>query len=192
MLIVVGDIGGTNARFEIYRQKKHKEMDLMKSINLKSGDYTNFDDCFQDLLTKINENLEISICVLSIAGPVLEGECKLCEQNWPPVSEASIQDKYSVKKCKIINDYYAIGYGIQKLDSENIIPIPFISNSFPCNDPKENLKLVAGIGTGLGVCFIVQQEDSFEIFNSEAAASKAWFIDEEMKSYIEFMRFFFI
>ena len=80
---------------------------------------------------------------------------------WGEVRESELEAALGIKKITLLNDFVANGYGIQNLPEEDKICLyePQILNK------EENIKLIFGAGTGLGICVMARADSSSEIYH---------------------------
>lgn len=67
---------------------------------------------------------------------------------WCPIREVDIQDKTGIEHVKLLNDFVANGYGVINIEEKD-----YSTFYFPVEGIMEDkVKILFGIGTGLGVC----------------------------------------
>ena len=156
MTIVLGDIGGTNARLAFSNSE---------SGNLKEPKIFNCVDfpTIEDLLTHYCKISEISPNSLSlaVAGPVLDDHVKLTNGNWE-FSKQKIVKTFKLDRAIFINDftaqayaqvpYFLDDYEIESWSKEQSEPIGKLIEG---KRNQEGHLLVLGPGTGLGVATLV-------------------------------------
>ncbi len=154
-IFIVGDIGGTNTNIAAVGKSENR-FKILKQIDFKTSDITDFSETFILALEKIKKSFEdanIKRCCISAAGPIEFNYCKLTNANWD-IDGADLEKKSGLKVI-IINDFVALSFGIPILDIYNEDEIYQLSNpdgNFP--KPKGDTRAIVGAGTGLGVGII--------------------------------------
>jgi len=146
------DIGGTNTNFGIAGIKDNKPF-LLFSLQFKSQELSSLIPAIFETLdyAKNEHNIEISDACIGAAGAVSPANdyADLTNVKWD-VDAREILDKTPLQTTFIINDFQAIGYGVNLLDSSNNKDI------FPVKKGSENdgssfeTQAIIGAGTGLG------------------------------------------
>ncbi|WP_019411381.1 glucokinase [Pseudomonas psychrophila] len=139
-LALVGDIGGTNARFALW------ENDQLRSVSvLATADYA----CPEDAIKVYLQHLDISLgavgsVCLSVAGPVSGDEFRFTNNHWR-LSRTAFCKTLHVDNLLLINDFSAMALGMTRLELADVLQVcPGIA------DPTRPA-VVIGPGTGLGV-----------------------------------------
>ena len=139
-LALVGDIGGTNARFALW------ENDQLHSVSvLPTADFA----CPEDAIKLYLDTLQLapgsvgSVC-LSVAGPVSGDEFRFTNNHWR-LSRSGFCQALHIDNLLLINDFSAMALGMTRLQPEDVRQVcPGIV------DPTRPA-VVIGPGTGLGV-----------------------------------------
>jgi glucokinase len=151
---LVGDIGGTNARFAIAESGKYPH-DVRK---LPAAQYPNLVEAAEDYLSgapKVEE------AVLAVAGPVLADEVRFSNSAWR-FSIADVRRRLGLRKLVVINDLVAQALSITALQPDEISSV-----KAGRRDPGQP-SLVIGPGTGLRVAFLLNQTGTLIGLPSEA------------------------
>lgn len=139
-LALVGDIGGTNARFALW------ENDQLRAVSvLATADYA----CPEDAITVYLHGLGLplgavgAVC-LSVAGPVSGDEFRFTNNHWR-LSRVAFCCTLEVDSLLLINDFSAMALGMTRLQPEDVRQV--------CAGVAEPTRpaVVIGPGTGLGV-----------------------------------------
>lgn len=89
---------------------------------------------------------------------------------------------------KLHNDFVANGYGVAAITSSEDL----LSIYSPAIDQRaeDKVRLVFGVGTGLGVCVLVRPNESsrFQAFPSEAGLVKRQLYNKQDKEFFKFLR----
>ncbi|WP_198026394.1 glucokinase [Bradyrhizobium sp. ARR65] len=138
---LVGDIGGTNARFAIAEPGK-QPYDVRK---LPVAQYPSLLEAVEDYLSGVPRPEE---AVLAVAGPVLGDEITFSNSAWR-FSISDVRRRLGLRKLVVINDLVAQALCVAALPPDEIGSL-----KSGTRDPREAI-LVIGPGTGLGVAFLL-------------------------------------
>lgn len=142
--ILGGDIGGTNTNLVIAGIIKNK-IRLIYSLNFRTKHLQNLKTAVIKTLnySKENYNININKACFAVAGIIKGDKAQTSNIKWN-VDLKKIKKQTKLRTVSLINDFQAIGYGINIMPSRNFIKI---QNGKP--HLKAN-KAVIGAGTGLG------------------------------------------
>jgi glucokinase len=143
--LLVGDIGGTNARFALVQPGG---IALEAVEVLPSRHYSNIDAAISDYFQRTGVARVQSACLAVAATPGSGNRVKMTNNHWCFDSE-ELQRRFGWDKLKVINDYTAMALGIPQLATDQMIHV--------CGGPGDSRRprLVMGPGTGLGVSALV-------------------------------------
>ena len=151
MNIFAADIGGTNSRFAHFEADQKGELNLIKTLWLKTKEAPSFSSLLSDLKEKSFslQPDQAAIAVIAVAGPVERGV-----YSSPPFIAWSIdisnaRSDFGFKHCLLINDFVAqafacrspIGRSAKQILSGTIAP--------------DSTAAVIGAGTGLGKAALI-------------------------------------
>lgn len=151
--VLAGDIGGTNTNLGIFRIKKNKPM-LVFSKRFKSNELKSIIPAIKKIIKYANnKGIKIKKACLAVAGPVSANRdfCNLTYVKWN-VNTKEILKKNSLETF-LINDFEAIGYGINLIDKKDILEIGKNRKPLP-----KTTKAIIGAGTGLGKCILAYND----------------------------------
>lgn len=151
---LVGDIGGTNARFAIAEPGKYP-YDVRK---LPAAQYPGLVEAAQDYLSGAPM---VEEAVLAVAGPVLGDEVRFSNSAWR-FSIDDVRQRLGLRKLVVINDLVAQGLSFAVLRPDEIGAV-----KSGTRDPSQPA-LVIGPGTGLGVAFLLNHAGTIVGVPSEA------------------------
>jgi glucokinase len=139
-LALVGDIGGTNARFALWKDQQLEAVDV-----LATADYASPEEAISLYLSGLGlaPGSIGSVC-LSVAGPVSGDEFKFTNNHWR-LSRKAFCQTLQVEQLLLINDFSAMALGMTRLQPGEFRVV--------CEGTPEPLRpaVVIGPGTGLGV-----------------------------------------
>lgn len=142
--ILIGDIGGTNARFSILLDAFAEPRQF---VSVKTADFATIDDAIQtSILDKTS--VQPRSAILAVAGPIESDEIPLTNCDWV-VRPQQMLEKLGFEDIIVINDFEAQALAISALDNENRDLIG------PDNKDMIASRVVLGPGTGLGVAGLV-------------------------------------
>lgn len=161
MIILSGDIGGTSTRMQLTQVDRGQKMQLLKSIKYSNQNFASFSDIIDAFLqdAAIKKKQISSIC-FGVAGPILNGNVKFTNLPWAINSE-DLKAQFDLRQVALINDFEAIGYGIETLDEKDVQTLQ------EAEPKKKGLKTFVGAGTGLGVGFMTFFDDSYSVQPTE-------------------------
>lgn len=147
-LALVGDIGGTNARFALWREQQLESVRV-----LATADYPGPEAAIRAYLAELGLPLGAvdSVC-LACAGPVNGDLFRFTNNHWR-ISRAAFCRELQVRELLLVNDFSAMALGMTRLrDDERRVVCPGVAEADrPC--------VVIGPGTGLGVGTLLQLAD---------------------------------
>ncbi|WP_117192965.1 glucokinase [Rhizobium terrae] len=142
--ILIGDIGGTNARFSIlidaYAEPK-------PFPNVRTADYPTIDEAIQKVVLDTS-SVQPRSAILAIAGPIDGDEIDLTNCDWVVRPKRMISD-LGFEDVLVVNDFEAQALAVAALPDQ-------FRETLGCNsEPHMASRVVLGPGTGLGVAGLV-------------------------------------
>ncbi|WP_332679058.1 glucokinase [Brevundimonas sp.] len=151
--LLVGDIGGTNARFALAHMAEGKPV-LEHHESFPAETYPTFLEGVRAFI----DGCEVKPTggVLAVAGPVTDGEIDLTNSPWR-VSEAELQT-LGLKPVRLINDFEALAWGAP------VVPKDMLASLGGPEEGEPNTAIaVLGPGTGFGVSALARDIHGNEI-----------------------------
>ena len=145
-LALVGDIGGTNARFAL-TDPSAPVVELLESRSLPNADFASVQHAVEHYLQSVDARP--SRAALAVACPVGRDEIRLTNRAWS-FSRADLQRRLGLDELRMLNDFGAVAWAVPSLDASQRITLH--------GDPDAPLRgpvSVLGPGTGLGVALLV-------------------------------------
>lgn len=139
-MMIVGDLGGTHARFAFTDFKKIGEFKNLEV--LLSRDYDDFISALGTYL-KHQGNPKIKRACFAVAGPVIDGVCKVTNLPWV-IDSKEIAKVFKIPKVSLINDLEAEAYAICVLPKKSLVSLTKVKHF------KEGNRALISPGTGLG------------------------------------------
>ncbi|WP_137129632.1 glucokinase [Rhizobium sp. FY34] len=146
--ILIGDIGGTNARFWILNDS-HSEPQQFP--NIQTADFASIDAAIQSqVLGKTSQQPRSAI--LAVAGPIEGDDIPLTNCDWV-VRPRQLIAELGFSDVLVINDFEAQALAVASLPAEYRDPIGEATHA-----PMAS-RVVLGPGTGLGVAGLLHAQD---------------------------------
>jgi glucokinase len=157
---LVGDIGGTNARFAF--ADSGGPGGLIDPVSVKCADYPDIASAIQSYLGRASGPMPTS-AVLAVAGPLTGDRIRLTNGPWQ-FSIADLANQLELPGLRVVNDFVAMARGVALLPPDRITLI-----GGPAAEPSTSAGpwLVIGPGTGLGVAVIHDPSSHLRIHESE-------------------------
>ncbi len=156
---MVGDIGGTHARFGLVDLAAER-LDIDSAETLLCAEYESMDAAVHYYLERFGAERQPSAIAVAVAGPVIDGATAFTNMSWT-VSEPSLR-RFGFAQALLINDYEALASAAPLLTAEHFHGLgPELA--------QDNRKTVAmlGAGTGFGVAALVRGKGGETIMATE-------------------------
>jgi glucokinase len=159
VIVLAGDIGGTNSRLALFDEGK-----TSFERTYPSAEYPSLEAVVRRFLgdaAGAGKTKPDRAC-LAVPGPVDEGTARITNLPWF-ADQRKVATETGIRKVTLVNDFQAAASGIPLLQAEDLIPL---EGQPP--EPKGPV-VVAGPGTGLGQAFLFwsQAENRYEVVASE-------------------------
>lgn len=153
--ILLGDIGGTNARFALLESR---ELTPVESVLV--ADYPGFREALTRFIEMHGGKPRISGAVLAVAGPVETDRCAVTNSPWV-IDGAKLRNSFGFANVDIINDFEAIAWALPHLTADDLFAIGG-------GEPVQGAPVaVLGPGTGLGLACLVTGPDAAIVVETE-------------------------
>ncbi len=160
--VLAADIGGTHTRLCLAHCERGATR-IVSERTYASAAYSRFADVLREFLSGAAGNTIAAAC-FAVAGPVREtatGQAvKITNLPWE-IGAAALAREFGLPKVRLINDFQAIGYGIEALQEPDFAVLE-MGNPVP-HGPR----VVIGAGTGLGQAILVWRGDRYEVIATE-------------------------
>ncbi len=154
---LIGDIGGTNARFGLATGEMG-EGSVAHAQKLNGDDHTHFADAVAAYLDTCDTLPDHAL--FAVAGPVSEGEVQLTHRDWR-ISTTELKERFGLSSVTLVNDFAAMARAVPELGEAHF---ETLLNGQP--DPDAPI-LVAGPGTGLGMATLLPNGKSWHVLGGE-------------------------
>lgn len=159
-LIFGVDLGGTNTRIAVAGVKKNY-VELIFSLFFKTSNMISLQNALLECMniSKAKFGIDLSNGCISAAGVVSEDKKKVSLTNQKmKINTDELIKKTGLKSILLINDFEAVGYGINLLDLHDEKEVYTIRNNLK-NIALKRTRAVIGAGTGLGKSILVFDEE---------------------------------
>ena len=145
MAMLLGDVGGTNARLAIARDHV---IDGQSVTRFRGDDFAGFDDVVRRFLQEQDQPHIESVCI-AVAGPVSGGKARLTNRDWD-FDQDRLARLTDADRVLLINDLTALGHAIPSLREDGVA----VLRTAPADRARNGQALVVGLGTGFNVCAV--------------------------------------
>ncbi len=137
--VLLGDIGGTNARFAILADDRIGAIET-----LAVRDYPRFAESALAFLSRHPEARAFTRLFLACAGPIENERCELTNSSWI-IDAAELRASFNRATVRVFNDFEAVAWSLRILESSDLFTIG------DGDGDRRASMAVLGPGTGLGV-----------------------------------------
>lgn len=161
--IVVGDIGGTHARFALAEVADGRVVSLGDPVILRTREHAGLPSAWQAYGKLIGEPLP-RLASLGIAGPVTGGPVDFKNSDWVVYPDTLEQD-LGLDRVLLLNDFGAMAHAVHALGADHFVHVcgPDVAL------PDHGAISVLGPGTGLGVAVLQRTRAGPVILETEGA-----------------------
>jgi glucokinase len=157
VIVLAGDVGGTNARLAMV-ELNGRSARITRESRYPSRDYPGLtpivDRFCQDAATRPDR------ACFGIACLVVGDDCTAPNLPWT-INARTLRAEIGIPRTTIINDFVAVGYGIELLGPPDLVTL---QEGIPT--PHGTIALI-GAGTGLGQGFLLWEGDHYRVLPSE-------------------------
>jgi len=173
---LLGDIGGTNARFTLLAAGE-----FTRTQAVIVGDYERIEDAIQSYLEEIPAELRPAEAALAVAGPITGDRIVMINSPWT-FSIAKMQRQFGWKVLQVINDFGANALAVPDLQEEFLLQI---GGGAPVPDAPI---AVLGPGTGLGIAALIPSPGGWIAVTGEGGHATLAALDSREASIIDILR----
>ena len=156
--LLVGDIGGTNARFGLASRSDGGAWVIDHFAKYAGDDYATLQDAITEYINA--HNITPKHMSLALAGPIEDGAVTLTNRDWS-VSEPGLIEQFGVQNALLFNDFAAMARSVPELHDRDFDIIK--SGQAIAGAPI----LVAGAGTGFGVAYLLPEKGRWHVISTE-------------------------
>lgn len=145
MMILAGDIGATHSRVAAFRAEGNKVPLVVEKI-YDSQNYGGLAEIVGEFVR--NEGIPAQNACFAVAGPVRNGRSKVSNLPWT-IDSRDLAKQLNLKTVGLINDLEAYAYGLDSLESKDLVTL------HPGSEDAEGNTAVISASTGLGEAGLV-------------------------------------
>lgn len=141
---LVGDIGGTNARFALWRGEHLEAIEI-----LACADYPRPEDAVREYLQRVGQPLSAidNVC-LACAGPVGDADFRFTNNHWV-IKRDAFRAELGLSHLLLVNDFSTMAWAASRLGGDDLVQV----RDGAALDGRA--RLIIGPGTGLGVASLL-------------------------------------
>jgi glucokinase len=147
--VIIGDIGGTNARFALIADEKAA---IDRFPDAHTAAFPTIDDAIESRLD--GSRLKPKSAVLAVAGPITGDRVQLTNCGWI-VEPKRLIARFGLSEVILLNDFEALSLSLPGLGPDDLDPIGDGVAT------PEGARLVVGPGTGLGAGALIHARGIF-------------------------------
>jgi glucokinase len=149
--ILVGDVGGTHARFAVVEPSDVGPWRILSRLDLAEP-FATFNDALRTYLERAGVRPLPPIAAIAVAGPVAAGTARFTNRGWD-ISEQALR-QLGFERALLINDFAALALAVDLLDEKHLHAIgPQLKGL------EGETITILGAGTGFGVSCLARFGD---------------------------------
>jgi glucokinase len=169
MIVLAGDIGGTNSRLALYDAERRDGKMAFQSVFEKtypSAGHAGLEAIGEIFLAEAQaatgQGRAAERACLGIAGPVENNICRATNLPWVVDGRILVQ-RLGIPRVRLVNDFYAAALGVTAVSPDELVSL---GGAPPI---AEGPIAVLGAGTGLGEAFLLwsSAERAYQVASSE-------------------------
>ena len=146
--LLIGDIGGTNARFALADTLGFSQVET-----LKCADFASAGLAIKAYLERAGAEDPAVVC-LAVAGPIVEGSVRFTNNDWS-IAQDELGSEFGAARVRLLNDFEAVAYAIPVLASDDTVPLG-LPQPNKLDGPEFTVGVI-GPGTGLGAAALLKR-----------------------------------
>jgi glucokinase len=149
--ILVGDVGGTHARFAVVEPASAGPWRILQRLDLAEP-FATFNDALRSYLERAGVTPLPRLAAIAVAGPIVAGTARFTNRGWD-ISEAALRE-VGFERALLINDFAALALAVELLEEKDLRTIgPQLKGL------KNGTITILGAGTGFGVSCLARFGD---------------------------------
>jgi glucokinase len=157
-LAVVGDVGGTHARFGL-ADLSRPVLEIERPLTFLCADHESGHAALRAYLDRLGMTSLPPAVAIAVAGPVVDGAMSFTNMSWR-LSESGLK-AFGFRRAALINDYGALALAAPHLAPQDWRPLG------PELSPPDASVAVLGAGTGFGVSLLARDGRGQAIVSTE-------------------------
>jgi glucokinase len=174
--ILVGDIGGTNARFALANGESLSCLD-----SSKAAEHSGVLEAVARFLDRECKESTLEGVALGVAGPVHNGKSVITNTGWT-VDRKALQSHLHCQAVYLLNDFEALAWSLPHLSASHLVPLH--AGKAVIDAPQ----VVLGPGTGFGAACLVRHKGRLATVTGEAGHSTCPAASESDEKIIDRLR----
>lgn len=156
-IFLAGDIGGTKTLLQLFESGGG----VLAEQRYDSAAFSSLEQIVAGFLNDVPA-IALTAACFGVAGPVEGGRANITNLPWQ-IDEASVAAEFRIPQVRLINDFQAVAYGIEALESRDLVTLQ-------AGAPQAGgVRAVIGAGTGLGEGFMIWHGDHYQAYPSEGS-----------------------
>jgi len=180
MKVLAGDIGGTKTLLQVVEVGK-KSRRICHEARFESADWPAFSPLVGEFLCDTYPPLPETAC-FAVAGPVEGKRAKLTNLPWEDLDATHLADYFGMREVLLINDFLAVGHGIQGLAEAEIATLQ------AGQEQPHAPRAIIGAGTGLGQGILVWKNGRYGPLDTEGGHVDFAPLDAEQEGLLRFLK----
>ncbi|HHQ14228.1 MAG TPA: glucokinase [Chromatiales bacterium] len=152
---LIADIGGTNTRCAIVKQRRPQ-----KIIEYRNDDFGELLPLLNTYLAQLPSGQRPESAAIAVAAPIHGEQVHMINRDWA-FSVAELKTGLGLKQVRLLNDFEALAYALPVLEEQDLRQIG--RGTVQSGKPKA----VLGPGTGLGVAGLVPADGHWQAIAGE-------------------------
>ena len=141
---IVGDIGGTNARFALASGSGDR-VRIESVTELRCADFASANAAIRHFIERSSAPAPRAIC-LAAAGPVVAESVRFTNNEWV-IQASELREAFAIDDVSLINDFEAVAWAVPLFGPDDL---QIVGDVEPAELPADGCVAVVGPGTGLG------------------------------------------
>ncbi len=163
-LVLAGDVGGTKTLLRLAEVAPDGAVHPVYERRFDSAVHEDFNALLQEFLNAAEfmpaAAGPVAAACFGVAGPIHGRHAKITNLPWR-IDAGAIGAEFGIPSVQLINDFAAIGFGIETLREEDLVTLQ-------TGEPEANgTRAVLGAGTGLGEGMLVWRDGGYQPLPSE-------------------------
>lgn len=159
MMILAGDIGGTNTRLGLFSAEQGPDSPVAVK-KYPSQDHAGLEGIINEFLSE--HSVEVSQASLGVAGPIKNDCATITNLPWV-IDRHKLCQETGIPQATLLNDMQAMAYAIDGLDDSMLEVIN------PGVAVEQGVRALIAPGTGLGEVFLTWNGDGYLPYSSEGS-----------------------
>lgn len=154
--VLVGDIGGTNARFAMVADER-SPVTAFEPVRISQ--FSTIEAAIEQSVLD-RTTIRPASMMLAIATPLVGERFRLTNADWV-IDPAAMIQRFGLREVVLLNDFAAQGLAALALSPDYLVPIG------DCLAARNRPKVVIGPGTGLGIAFVINVGGKWAVIPGE-------------------------